>query len=191
MKKAFLALCMMLCVSLAATALAAPCRDVRTEGRDAELENAVSLFAGAALMRDVTDFTEGEAVPQPLAEGVLLLGFGRHLLASTDGNPSDETETADAAALQPILSSLFSGDSQVPETPSCPCITSAVSPMKPLWTASSGAPSRAGASSHLMSTSGWLMSRRNSSPATGSSAPQIAVLIIQFSVSFCLQWHKP
>ena len=123
MKKAFLALCMMLCVSLAATALAAPCRDVRTEGRDAELENAVSLFAGAALMRDVTDFTEGEAVPQPLAEGVLLLGFGRHLLASTDGNPSDETETADAAALQPILSSLFSGDSQVPETPSCPCIT--------------------------------------------------------------------
>ena len=124
MRKISIALCLFLCLFLAAPALAAPCRDDRSAVEaDAALETAVSLFGGAALMRDVYALTEGETVPQALAEGVLLLGFGRGLLPSLDNNPVDELETADEAALNAMLAQLFMSNAVVPQTPSCPCIT--------------------------------------------------------------------
>ena len=124
MRKTILTICIILSVCLAVPALAAPCRDERTLGDGGtELGTAVSLFGGAALMRDVYGLAEGEAVPQALAEGVLLLGYGRHVLPNTDGDPTDGTETVEAAAVQTLLPQLFTGAAGVPETPSCPCIT--------------------------------------------------------------------
>ena len=124
MRKFTLLIALALCACIAIPATAAPHRDERTLlNGGTELETAVSLFGGAALMRDVYTVAEGEAVPQAMAEGALLLGYGRHLLPNTDGDPTDSTETADAATLNGMLAQLFSGPAAVPETPSCPCIT--------------------------------------------------------------------
>ena len=119
-------LCLILCLCLAVPAMAAPHRDMRTaDSGDPALETAASLFGGAALLRDVYEVREGEAVPQAMAEGALLLGYARYLLPAADSDPTDSTETADAAALQGLLGQLFQGSAAVPETPSCPCITRA------------------------------------------------------------------
>ena len=124
MRKMTFVLSLFLCLSLAVSAVAAPCRDQRTltDGSTA-LETAVSLFGGAALLRDVYSLAEGAACPQALAEGALLLGYGRHLYANADGDPTDGTETVSASALQALLGELFAGEAAVPETPTCPCIT--------------------------------------------------------------------
>ncbi len=124
MKKLINLLCLALCLCLAVPALAAPHRDRRTvTDLSEELETAVSLFGGASLLRDVYELKEGEPVPQALEEGALLVGFGRHLLPNLDGDATDGKETADAAALSGLLGQLFTGETAVPETPSCPCIT--------------------------------------------------------------------
>lgn len=124
MKTVMRLLCFLVCVSVCGTALAAPNRDVRqAAGTNAALETAASLFGGAALLRDVYQVTAGEPTPQAMAEGTLLLGYARHLLPSADGNPADETETADAETLRGLLAGLFAAEAAVPEAPSCPCIT--------------------------------------------------------------------
>ena len=124
MRKFILLTAMALCLCVAAPALGAPHRDVRTVlNGGTELETAVSLFGGAALMRDVYTVAEGEAVPQAMAEGTLLLGYGRHLLPNVDGDPTDGTETAQASELDGMLAKLFTGPAAVAETPACPCIT--------------------------------------------------------------------
>lgn len=124
MRKLFTLVCLSLCLCLAAPALAVPCRDERTlTDGGAMLETAVSLFGGASLMRDVYAVNEGEAVPQTMIEGALLLGYGRHLLPNVDGDPADAAETVSAAAAEALLPQLFAGTAAIPETPSCPCIT--------------------------------------------------------------------
>ncbi len=124
MRKLYSLFALLVCLSLAVPALAAPCRDPRTVSvAGPTLETAVSLFGGAALMRDVDALAEGAPVPQALTEGALLLGYGRHLLPGTDGDPNDGAETVDAAALSALLPGLFAGAADVPVTPSCPCIT--------------------------------------------------------------------
>ena len=123
MRRIIITVCLFLSLCLAAPALAAPSRDVRTlnDGGEA-LETAVSLFGGAALLRDVYDLEEGGEVPQALTEGVLLLGYSRSLLPNGNGSPADAAKTVDAAAVQDLLPQLFAGPAAVGETPSCPCI---------------------------------------------------------------------
>ena len=124
MRKLLAALIALTCLCMSVSALAAPCRDVRqAAGADLTIETAASLFGGAALLRDVYSVAEGEPIPQELAEGVLLLGYGRHVLPNADGDPTDGTETADADQLNGLLSHLFSVPASVPDAPSCPCIT--------------------------------------------------------------------
>ena len=124
MRKLTVLLCLALCLCLAVPAMAAPHRDQRTMNElDEAAAAAVSLFGGAALLRGAQELQAGGAVRQELAEGALLLGFGRRLLPSADGNPADGTETADLNTLGNLLGQLFSAPAPVPETPSCPCIT--------------------------------------------------------------------
>ena len=123
MRKLILFVSFVLCVCLAVPALAAPCRDGRAlSGVDAELETAVTLFGGAALMRDVYSLAEGGDFPAAMAEGTLLLGYARQLLSGTAGNPSEGTITVPAAEIELLLPRLFSGAAAIPETPTCPCI---------------------------------------------------------------------
>jgi len=123
MRKLTVFLTLILCLCLA-TASAAPSRDLRTDTQtDASLATAVSLFAGAALLREVNGLEEGAPVPQALAEGALVLGCSRHLLPNQDGDPTDLTETIADEAAQLTLNSLFAAPVSVPQTPTCPCIT--------------------------------------------------------------------
>ena len=113
MRKYTVLMALVLCLCLAVPAQGAPHRDERTLlNGGTELETAVSLFGGAALMRDVYTVAEGEDVPQAMAEGALVLGFGRHLLPNVDGDPTDGTETTDKTALEGMLAKLFSGPAQ-------------------------------------------------------------------------------
>ncbi len=123
MRKLILFVSLFLCVCLAVTAGAAPCRDERElSGTDEALEAAVTLFGGAALLRDVYSLEEGAEVPAAMAEGTLLLGYGRDLLPGADSDPDDAKETVPAAEIEALLPRLFSGAAAVPETPTCPCI---------------------------------------------------------------------
>ena len=123
MRKLLLIVSLVLCACLALPAYAAPCRDARgLNGVDEELDMAVSLFGGAALLRDVYSLAEGEEVPAAMAEGALLLGYGRQLLAGTDGDPDDGQETVSAAEAASLLPRLFAGAAVLPDAPTCPCI---------------------------------------------------------------------
>ena len=123
MRKLLLIVSLVLCACLALPACAAPCRDARgLNGVDEELDMAVSLFGGAALLRDVYSLEEGTEVPAAMAEGALLLGYGRQLLAGTDGDPDDGQETVSAAEAASLLPRLFAGAATLPDAPTCPCI---------------------------------------------------------------------
>ena len=116
----------LLCLCLAVPTLAAPCRDARSVGAaDPALEAAVSLFGGASVLKNIYSLAEGEACPQELAEGVLLLGYGRRLLPTADQSEATESVTVPAAEVQTLLGQLFAGRAAAPETPICPCITRA------------------------------------------------------------------
>ena len=124
MKKILAAVCALVLACASAAAWAAPNRDPRQATEiDPALETAASLFGGAALLRDVYTVDAGEPVPQKMAEGALLLGYGRHLLPNADGDPTDGIETADAETLNGLLAALFASPAAAPETPTCPCIT--------------------------------------------------------------------
>lgn len=118
-----------LCLTLVfscAVSFAAPVRDLKTMQVDADdsLRSLVSLYAGAALLRDVPALKEGEAPSAPFVEGVLLLGLNRIVLPRVDENPLDDVETVPQDVLSTYYEELFvSGAFVMPDSPSCPCIT--------------------------------------------------------------------
>lgn len=119
-------LCISMVIFSMTGAFAAPVRDARVMDvpADDSLRSLVSLYAGAALLRSVPALNEGEAPSEAYVEGVLLLGLSRIVLPRVDEDPLDDVETVPEDVLKTYYEELFaSGVFQMPDAPSCPCIT--------------------------------------------------------------------
>lgn len=124
--KRFLGLMLAVCLIFAsAAALAAPVRDKQTMGItvDTRFEELISLYAGAAILRNVPSLKAGETPPQALVEGALLVGLESAVLPRSSGS-SGSTDSLGLDTLKRFYSALFMTGEYTPiASPSCPCIT--------------------------------------------------------------------
>lgn len=125
MVKRWICLTLALVMICASSALAAPVRDKQKMEVtvDSRFEELVSLYAGAAILRDVPSLKAGETPSQALVEGALLVGLESGVLPRSSGS-SGSTDSLPLQTLKQFYSAMFVTGGYTPITaPTCPCIT--------------------------------------------------------------------